>query len=142
MGWLMGRTVREVGRSHPPERRWMDPSVLGPGRSDVGLARNEGTHSKEEAMEQEARPEEGVSRRKFLQLGGLLGLALGGLSLPSLGWGEEAARASESAQEDERLVRRRRRRRKGKAARRARGRATRSAEAAGEQTSEMDHPEA
>jgi hypothetical protein len=39
-------------------------------------------------MKDEELHEVDVSRRKFLKLGGILGLALGALSLSSLGWSE------------------------------------------------------
>ncbi len=39
-------------------------------------------------MKHEELPEVDFSRRRFLKLGGLLGLTLGALSLPSLGWSE------------------------------------------------------
>ena len=58
-------------------------------------------------MEHETHMEEGVSRRKFLTLGGLFGLALGALSLPSLGWGETANATSEMAEEATRLAHKR-----------------------------------
>lgn len=70
-------------------------------------------------MEQEARIEEGVSRRKFLKLSGLFGLTLGALSLPSLGWGETSHVASESAEEEQRLAHRRRKSKKAKARKRS-----------------------
>lgn len=75
-------------------------------------------------MEHGTKLEKGVSRRKFLKLSGLFGLALGALSLPSLGWGEPSPVASESAEEEKRLAHRVRRRGKVKR-RRARARAAR-----------------
>ncbi len=44
-------------------------------------------------MKHEELHEVDVSRRRFLKLGGLLGLAFGALSLPSLGWSESTADA-------------------------------------------------
>ncbi len=61
-------------------------------------------------MEHETRLEEGVSRRKFLKLGGLFGLALGALSLPSLGWGETANETSDMDEGTDRLAARSKRR--------------------------------
>jgi hypothetical protein len=62
-------------------------------------------------MEHETQADEGVSRRKFLKFGGLLGLALGALSLPSLGWGQTADAPSDVTEEDTRLAHKRRTRR-------------------------------
>jgi hypothetical protein len=45
-------------------------------------------------MKHEELQEVDVSRRKFLKLGGLFGLALGALSLPALGWAESTPDAS------------------------------------------------
>jgi len=59
-------------------------------------------------MEHETQADEGVSRRKFLKFGGLLGLALGALSLPSLGWGQTADAPSDVTEEDTRLAHKRR----------------------------------
>jgi FtsP/CotA-like multicopper oxidase with cupredoxin domain len=51
-------------------------------------------------MKHEEQHEVDLSRRKFLKLGGLLGLAFGALSLPSLRWTESATDASrETTQE-------------------------------------------
>ncbi len=64
-------------------------------------------------MKHEEPHEVDVSRRKFLKLGGLLGLALGALSLPSLGWSESTPDASrETEQEPWQEARRRRRARR------------------------------
>ncbi|MBI3326514.1 MAG: twin-arginine translocation signal domain-containing protein [Nitrospinae bacterium] len=76
-------------------------------------------------MEHGTKLEKGVSRRKFLKLSGLFGLALGALSWPSLGWGETSPVASESAEEEKRLAHRVRRRGKVRSRRRARARAAR-----------------
>ena len=51
-------------------------------------------------MKHEELHEVEVSRRKFLKLGGLLGLALGALSLPSLGWSESTADASRETEQE------------------------------------------
>jgi peptidoglycan hydrolase-like protein with peptidoglycan-binding domain len=62
-------------------------------------------------MEDEAKQETGISRRNFLVFGsGLLGLTIGALSLPSLGWGETSDVTADMAEEDNRLARRRHRR--------------------------------
>ena len=45
-----------------------------------------------------------LSRRKFLKFGGLLGLTLGAVSLPSLGWGETADVLADMAGDDNRLA--------------------------------------
>ena len=45
-------------------------------------------------MKHEEQHEVDLSRRRFLKLGGLLGLTLGALSLPSLGWTEPETDAS------------------------------------------------
>jgi len=45
-----------------------------------------------------------VSRRKFLKVGGLLGLTLGALNLPSLGWGETSEVTADIGEEDNRLA--------------------------------------
>lgn len=51
-------------------------------------------------MKSEARHQVDVSRRNFLKFCGLLGLALGMVSLPALGWGEQADEVQrETAQE-------------------------------------------
>jgi peptidoglycan hydrolase-like protein with peptidoglycan-binding domain len=55
-------------------------------------------------MQHEAQHEVDLSRRKFLKFGGLLGLTLGALSLPSLGWGETSDVAVDMAEEDNRLA--------------------------------------
>jgi peptidoglycan hydrolase-like protein with peptidoglycan-binding domain len=57
-------------------------------------------------MKHEAQHEVDLSRRKFLKFGGLLGLTLGALSLPSLGWGETSDVTADVAEEDNRLARR------------------------------------
>lgn len=59
-------------------------------------------------MEHETQMEEGVSRRKFLKLSGLFGLALGALSLPSLSWGQATEVTGETADDDKRLAHKRR----------------------------------
>jgi peptidoglycan hydrolase-like protein with peptidoglycan-binding domain len=60
-------------------------------------------------MEDEAKQETGISRRNFLKFGsGLLGLTIGALSLPSLGWGETSDVTADMAEEDNRLARRHR----------------------------------
>jgi peptidoglycan hydrolase-like protein with peptidoglycan-binding domain len=51
-----------------------------------------------------------LSRRKFLKFGGLLGLGLGALSLPSLGWGETSDVTADMAEEDNRLAKKHHRR--------------------------------
>jgi peptidoglycan hydrolase-like protein with peptidoglycan-binding domain len=62
-------------------------------------------------MEDEAKQETGISRRNFLKFGGgLLGLTIGALSLPSLGWGETSDVTADMAEEDNRLARRHHRR--------------------------------
>jgi peptidoglycan hydrolase-like protein with peptidoglycan-binding domain len=55
-------------------------------------------------MKYEAQHEVDLSRRKFLKFGGLLGLALGTLSLPSLGWGKTSDVMADMAEEDNRLA--------------------------------------
>ena len=55
-------------------------------------------------MKHEAQHEVDLSRRKFLKFGGLLGMALGALSLPSLGWGETSDVTADMAEEDNRLA--------------------------------------
>jgi peptidoglycan hydrolase-like protein with peptidoglycan-binding domain len=47
-----------------------------------------------------------LSRRKFLKFGGWLGLAVGALSLPSLGWGKTFDATADMAEEDNRLAKR------------------------------------
>lgn len=62
-------------------------------------------------MEDEAKQETGISRRNFLKFSsGLLGLTIGALSLPSLGWGETSTVTADLAGEDQRLARGHRRR--------------------------------
>jgi hypothetical protein len=55
-------------------------------------------------MKHEAQHEVDLSRRNFLKFGGLLGMALGALSLPSLGWGETSDVTADMAEEDNRLA--------------------------------------
>jgi hypothetical protein len=55
-------------------------------------------------MKPEAQHEVDLSRRKFLKVGGLLGLSLGALSLPSLGWGETSDLPADIAEDDNRLA--------------------------------------
>ena len=93
-------------------------------------------------MEHGTKLEKGVSRRKFLKLSGLFGLALGALSLPSLGWGETPHVASESAEEEKRLAHKGRRTRKGRARKRARARAARGTGKRGKQTAEVGNVKA
>ena len=65
-------------------------------------------------MEDEAKQETGISRRNFLTFGsGLLGLTIGALSLPSLGWGEASDVTADMAEEGNRLARRHRSRTSG-----------------------------
>lgn len=71
-------------------------------------------------MEQDRKVEQGVSRRNFLRLSGVFGLALGALSFPVLGWGEAASMAGEPTEEDRRLAHRRRKSSKKRTRRRTR----------------------
>ncbi len=64
-------------------------------------------------MKHEEQHEVDVSRRKFLKCAGLLGLALGALSLPSPGWGELTPDASRET-EQEPWLEAHRRKKKGK----------------------------
>jgi peptidoglycan hydrolase-like protein with peptidoglycan-binding domain len=57
-------------------------------------------------MKHVAQHELDLSRRKFLTFGGLLGLTLGALSLPSLGWGETSDVTADMAEVDNRLAKR------------------------------------
>lgn len=93
-------------------------------------------------MEQETRVEGGISRRRFLQLGGLVGLTLGALSLPSRGWGEVSDSASESAEEDRRLAHRGRSSKKRRSRRRSKTRAGKARRKQGEQTPELSKAKA
>ena len=51
-------------------------------------------------MKHEEQHEVDLSRRRFLKLGGLLGLTLGALSLPSLGWTEPTTDASRETEQE------------------------------------------
>jgi hypothetical protein len=51
-------------------------------------------------MKHEEQHEVDLSRRRLLKLGGLLGLALGALSLPSLGWTESETDASRESDKE------------------------------------------
>jgi peptidoglycan hydrolase-like protein with peptidoglycan-binding domain len=64
-------------------------------------------------MKHEAQYEVDLSRRKFLKVGGLLGLTLGALSLPSLGWGETSDLTADVAEEDDRLAKKHHKRTSG-----------------------------
>jgi len=55
-------------------------------------------------MKHAAQHEVDLSRRKFLKVGGLLGLTLAALSLPALGWGETSEVTADMAEEDNRLA--------------------------------------
>lgn len=70
-------------------------------------------------MSHEAEQEKSLSRRSFLKFGGLLGLAIGALSLPSLTWAEASTDSPPSAQQEP-WMEAARRRRKRKASRRRR----------------------
>jgi hypothetical protein len=67
-------------------------------------ARNARAVRKERMMKYEAQHKVDLSRRKFLKFGGLLGLALGALNLPSLGWGKTSDVTADMAEGDNRLA--------------------------------------
>jgi hypothetical protein len=70
-------------------------------------------------MSHEAEQEKSLSRRSFLKFGGLLGLAIGALSLPSLAWGEASPESPQSAQQEPWMEAARRRRKRRTSRRRA-----------------------
>jgi hypothetical protein len=54
----------------------------------------------ERMIQHEELPEVDLSRRRFLKLGGLLGLSLGALSLPSLGWTASATDTNRETEQE------------------------------------------
>jgi hypothetical protein len=63
-------------------------------------------------MSHEAEQEKNLSRRSFLKFGGLLGLAMGAFSLPSLAWGEASTETPKSAEQEPWLEARKRKKAK------------------------------
>lgn len=92
-------------------------------------------------MEHETQMEEGVSRRKFLKLSGLFGLALGALSLPSLSWGQATEVTGETADDDKRLAHKRRTK-KTRARKRSKAHAAHGTHKRPKQTAETGQTEA